>query len=156
MGTAATLVLAPDLEAPRAEPVLAVARSGGRTRARRSPEEVLHDHLRLRAAGEAEEDIATNYAEDVVVVDRHEIRHGHEGVRDAVAALAEHLPDARFEYVTTHIAGEIGYLEWCAEADGRHVQYGADSFVIRDGVIQAQTLYYRVQNGSTRPRRQGA
>jgi hypothetical protein len=115
-----------------------------RAKPTRSAEEVLHDHLRLRAAGDAETDVETNYAEDVVVVDRYEVRHGVEGVRDAAEQLAGDLPDATFEYVTTHVAGEIGYLEWRAVADGSVVRYGADTFVIRDGLIRAQTIYYRV------------
>jgi ketosteroid isomerase-like protein len=110
----------------------------------RSPEEVLHDHLRLRAAKDFETDLATNYADDVVVIDRYEVRHGTDGVRDAVDKLRKVLPGAHYEYVTTHLAGDIGYLEWRAQADGASVEYGADTFLIRDGLIRAQTLYYRV------------
>jgi hypothetical protein len=50
-------------------------------------------------------------------------------------------------YVTTHVSGEVGYLAWRAESDGSRVEYGADTFLIRDGLIQAQTLYYRVPDG---------
>lgn len=116
-----------------------------RSRRRRSTEEVLHDHLRLRAAGELETDLADNYADDIVVVDRYEVRVGHDGVRDAAGQLAHELPGVTFDYVTTHVAGEVGYLEWRAHADGASVHYGADTFVVRDGLIRAQTLYYRVR-----------
>jgi hypothetical protein len=110
----------------------------------RSTGDVFHDHLRLRAAGEAEADIEQNYAEDVVIIDRYEVRRGRDGAHDAAACLADELPDAEFEYVTTHVADDYAYLEWQAKADGARVCHGADSFVIRDGLIQAQTIYYRV------------
>lgn len=110
----------------------------------RSPTDVLHDHLRRRAAGDVDGDVEANYADDVLVIDRYQVRHGHDGVRAAAAQLAEELPNASFEYVTTHLVEGIGYLEWRAEADGSLVRYGADSFVITDGLIRAQTLYYRV------------
>jgi ketosteroid isomerase-like protein len=110
----------------------------------RSPDEVFHDHLRRASAGDVEGDIHANYAEDVVLVDREMVRHGHEGVRDAARQLAEELPEASFDYVTTHIDGEIAYLQWTARATGASVEHGTDTFVIRDGLIRAQTWYYRV------------
>jgi hypothetical protein len=115
----------------------------------RTPEEVLHDHLRRAAAGDVEGDITANYARDVVLVDSEKVRHGHDGVRDAAAQLAAELPKAAFEYVTTRVAGEIGYLVWRAEAEGARVCHGTDTFVIRDGLIRAQTFYYRVTDDET-------
>jgi hypothetical protein len=110
----------------------------------RTPEEVLEDHLRRAKAGDVEGDIRANYAEDVVLIDREKVRHGHEGVLDAAKQLATELPGASFEYVTTHVADEIAYLQWKASADGASVEHGTDTFVIRDGLIRAQTWYYRV------------
>lgn len=40
--------------------------------------------------------------------------------------------------------GEVGFLEWTAEADGGRVDDGADSYVIRNGRIVAQTIHYTV------------
>jgi len=43
------------------------------------------------------------------------------------------------------VAGEIALLEWTASTpSGARVQDGADSFVIRGGRIQAQTIHYTV------------
>jgi hypothetical protein len=110
----------------------------------RTPEDVLRDHLRRAKDGDLEGDIETNYAEDVVLIDRERVRHGHEGVADAARQLAQELPNASFEYVTTKVSGEIGYLQWTATADGASVEHGTDTYVIRDGLIRAQTWYYRV------------
>ena len=110
----------------------------------RTPRDVLDDHLRRAKAGDLEGDIAANYAEDVVLVDREKVRHGHEGLRDAARQLSSELPDAVFEYVVTRVEGEIAYLQWTATARGASVEHGADTYVIRDGLMRAQTWYYRV------------
>lgn len=94
--------------------------------------------------------MAANYAEDVILVDRETVRRGHEGVFDAARQLADELPDASFEYVTTQVAGEIAYLQWTATARGASVEHGTDTFVIRDGLIRAQTWYYRVTDEQPR------
>jgi SnoaL-like protein len=112
----------------------------------RSPIEVLDDHLRRAKEGDLEGDIGANYADDVVLIDRETVRRGHAGVRDAARQLAGELPDASYEYVTTHVDGEIGYLQWTATARGARVEHGTDTFVIRDGLIRAQTWYYRVES----------
>jgi hypothetical protein len=116
----------------------------------RTPREILDDHLARALVGDVEGDVRANYAEDVVLVDREKVRHGHEGVFAAARQLAAELPDASFEYVTTHVAGEIGYLQWTASAAGAAVDHGTDTFVIRDGLIRAQTWYYRVKKRDRR------
>jgi hypothetical protein len=63
--------------------------------------------------------------------------------QNSVHAIDE-LSDAELEYVTTHVAGDYAYLEWQAKANGAGVCHGADSFVVRDGLIRAQTIDYRV------------
>ena len=112
----------------------------------RTPHQVLDDHLRRAKAGDVEGDVRANYADDVILIDRETVRHGHAGVLDAARQLAAELPDASYEYVTTHVHGEIGYLQWSATARGARVEHGTDTFVIRDGLIRAQTWYYRVEN----------
>lgn len=42
----------------------------------RSTREVLEDHLRLRREGDLEEDLARNYAEDVVLLCKHGVFKG--------------------------------------------------------------------------------
>ena len=44
--------------------------------AARSPQEVFGSHLRFRAAGELEKDLAVNYAEDVVLLCEFGVLHG--------------------------------------------------------------------------------
>jgi hypothetical protein len=37
---------------------------------------------------------------------------------------------------------DVGFLKWSAESDTYLVTDGADSYVIQDGYIRAQTIHY--------------
>ena len=115
----------------------------------RSPAEVLEDHLEKALEGRVEEDLARNYAADVVVLMADGVHHGHDGVRELAALLQEQLPQSRFVYTATVVAGDVALLEWTARDDsGARVEDGVDSFVIRDGRIRAQTIHYTVDSAS--------
>ncbi len=111
----------------------------------RSAEEVFHDHLRESKEGTVEDDLARNYAVDVVIITGRGVYHGHDGVRQLAQILQDELPNATFEYRTMLLAGEVAFLEWTARADNAKVEDGADSFVIRDGRIVAQTIHYTIK-----------
>jgi hypothetical protein len=113
--------------------------------ARRSAREVLEDHLELADTWDFETDLARNFSEDVVLLTSYGIFRGIEGVRAKVRLLAEHLPGGRWNYRNIMAEGELGFLEWSAEADnGARVEDGADSYLIRDGRIRAMTIHYTV------------
>lgn len=116
--------------------------------ARRSPREVLDDHLALAAAGDWTTDLERNVADDIVVLTGFGVFEGVDEVRVLAELLDAQLPDARFEYTAVVVRGEVGFLEWTADADGARVRDGADSFVIRDGRIVAQTIHYTVETTS--------
>ncbi len=59
--------------------------------------------------------------------------------------LAEELPDAPYVYTNRLVEGRIAFLEWQSEAPHARVRDGADSFVIEDGWIVAQTIHYTVE-----------
>jgi hypothetical protein len=111
----------------------------------RSTREVLDDHLRLAAAWDFETDLARNFAEDIVLLTGYGIFRGIDGVREKVRLLDEQLPGGRWTYTNIMAEGELGFLEWTAEADnGARVEDGADSYLIRDGRIRAMTIHYTV------------
>lgn len=118
----------------------------------RSARAVLDDHLRESMCGSVEVDLARNYAEDVVILARRGVFHGHDGMRQLNRILMTELPGAIFDYRTTLVEGEVGFLEWTARsADGRAtVRDGADSYVIRRGRIVAQTIHYTVERAQQR------
>lgn len=112
---------------------------------KRSPAEVLDDHLRQSQRGSIDDDLARNYAEDLIVLTTRGLYRGHDGLRQLAALLQSELPDAEFNYRTRLIEGEIAFLEWTARAEKAEVEDGADSYLIRDGRIVAQTIHYTVK-----------
>jgi hypothetical protein len=112
---------------------------------RRTPSDVLSDHLRKLQEGHIEEDIYQNYAEDVVVLSGGGIHRGHRGARRAALVLRKVLPGVRMEIRNRVVEGEYALVEWVGRTDGTEVLDGADSFVIRNGRIVAHTSHYTVQ-----------
>ncbi len=107
--------------------------------------QVFEDHLRIGTEGTVEEDIERNYASTVVILSGDGVRHGHDGLREQAHQLQGELPNCTFHYGTQLVEGEVAFLEWTAEADGARVRDGADSYLIRDGQIIAQTIHYTVE-----------
>lgn len=112
----------------------------------RTTSEVFEDHLRRATAGDTDGDIDANYAEDVVLLTGIGELHGHDGVRESRAVLAQDLPDGRFEFLTKLVIGEYAFLEWRGDAAQGHVEDGADSFVIRDERITMQSIHYTIRH----------
>lgn len=110
--------------------------------ARRRPREVLEDHIRLRLAGDLEQDLQRNYAEDVLLLTSNSCMRGHDALRISAARLREELSHARFDIEVLQVAGDHGLLIWGARADDEIVCCGADSFMVRGGLIQLQTVHY--------------
>lgn len=108
----------------------------------RTPAEVFASHLHFATIGDFEADLQENYAEDVVVIYSAGAFKGLEAVRAAALQLNDELPNAHFQYTRQIVAGEYAYLEWTATSDRYHVDYGTDTFVIRDDKIQMQSFYY--------------
>jgi hypothetical protein len=111
----------------------------------RSTRQVFEDHLRKRRRGRFEEDLAANYAEGVVLLTPWGAFRGHDGVRRCAARLFGHLPCPRYTYRVKLVAGEVAFLEWSARCPEAEVDDGADSFLIRGGLIVAQTIHYTVR-----------
>jgi hypothetical protein len=111
---------------------------------RRSAAEVFEDHLRLAGEHRFEEDIQRNVSPDIVVLERRGIFRGHNGVRELARLLEQELPGAPYVYTNRLVEGRVAFLEWTAQAEHSCVSDGADSFLIEDGWIVAQTIHYTV------------
>jgi hypothetical protein len=111
----------------------------------RSASEVFDDHLRLAGENRFAEDIERNVSPSCVVLERRGVFRGHAGVRELARWLADELPDARYTYTNTLVEGRVAFLEWTADAERGGVRDGADSFVIEEGWIVAQTIHYTVE-----------
>ncbi len=110
--------------------------------ASRSSRDVLEDHLAKSLDGEVDADLATNYAGDVVILTGSGVFRGREGMAECWRQLRREVPDASFQYRTKLVEGEVAFLEWTAASPAACVRDGADSFLIRSGLIVAQTIHY--------------
>ena len=111
----------------------------------RSAAEVFEDHLRLAGEHRFEEDLERNVSTEIIILERRGIFRGRAGARELVRLLEEELPKAPYVYTNRLVEGRVAFLEWTAEAEHTRVRDGADSFVIEDGWIVAQTIHYTVE-----------
>ena len=121
----------------------------------RTAQEVLDDHLNLAEnwGGDGgfermlEVDLERNYSKEIVILINRGTFRGYEGVRQLAQMLGEELPEHRsFEYIYKAAEGRMAFLEWAYEdASGVRVGDGADSYLIEDGKIVAQTIHYTVE-----------
>lgn len=112
---------------------------------RRSATEVFEEHLRLARDHHFEQDIERNVSPDIVILERRGIFRGREGARKLARLLEKELPKAPYFYTNQLIEGRMAFLEWTSEAEHARVRDGADSFVIENGWIVAQTIHYTVE-----------
>jgi hypothetical protein len=123
---------------------------------KRSAQQVLDDHLDLAENWGAEddwrriveEDVRRNVSENIVIIagGGRGVFHGHEGVMELAEMLGEELPEHRsFEYIYRAVEGRMAFLEWAYEDANVRVKDGADSYLIEDGKIVAQTIHYTVE-----------
>ncbi|HEU5024671.1 MAG TPA: hypothetical protein VFV01_07075 [Spirillospora sp.] len=117
----------------------------------RSAAEVFDDHLALAAEHRFGEDIERNLAPDCVILERRGVFRGRQGARELARLLEEELPDAPYIYTNRMVADRVAFLEWTADAARTRVRDGADSFLIEDGWIVAQTIHYTVENKEPDP-----
>jgi hypothetical protein len=111
----------------------------------RTIQEVLQDHLTLAVIGDVDTDLERNFADDCVLLTSFGVFKGKAGARAAARLLADQLPHARFDYRTELWDGELAFLEWTADSDRARVDDGADSYLIRNGRIEAMTIHYTVR-----------
>ncbi len=108
---------------------------------------MLDDHLAMSLNGSVGDDIARNYAVDVAVVSNWAVEQGHDGVRKMAALLPSQLPKCTYAYKLRQVSAAIGMLQWTGHSPSGSVRDGVDSYVIRDGRIVAQTIFYTLTPG---------
>lgn len=110
----------------------------------RTPQEVFAHHGQVLGAAALDE-IVTDYADDAVMISPAGVKRGKDGIRDGFRQLLADLPDAVWDVKKQDYGGDVLLLEWAADAAGAHADDGVDTFVFRDGMIQAQTVHYTLQ-----------
>lgn len=110
----------------------------------RTTREVVEDHLRRRATGDLDGDLQLNYHPDVIVLHPDGEARGHDGIRRLARRFSRYQSDGTLRCHRLLTSGEIGVLEWSGlggRTDTLTLE-GMESFVVRGGLIAAQTLNY--------------
>jgi hypothetical protein len=107
----------------------------------RNTQEIFESHLKLRDKKELEKDINENYSPAIFIISNHGNFYGHDGVRESAGVLNSLLPNAIFKYELKEVNGEVAYLVWDGRSKNKRVR-GTDTFLIRDGKIIIQTIFY--------------
>ncbi len=115
----------------------------------RTTEEVLYDHLELAKQGDWQTDLKRNFSGSCVLLTNYGVFEGHEGIKQKIRLLHEHLPNATYEYKQILIHGEMGFLVWTGDSDTNTVSDGADSYLVRDGNVVVMTIHYNVKPKSS-------
>jgi hypothetical protein len=115
----------------------------------RTTEDVFLDHLERAQHGDVAGDLEHNFSPDCVLLTSYGVFRGHDGVRAAAALLDEQIGRTEYEYRTKMVDGDIAFLEWTAESDRARIDDGADSYLIRNGRIEAMTIHYTVRTKET-------
>jgi len=100
---------------------------------------VLARHIAAVKARDVEA-VMSNFAEDAVVFTPEGVVRGREAIRkDTEAFFANTPPELldRLELVREDVEGDLAYLIWKSEP---YVTLATESFVIREGRIEAQTF----------------
>ncbi|MER7960346.1 nuclear transport factor 2 family protein [Streptomyces sp. NPDC096030] len=116
----------------------------------RSPEEVFMSHGRALVSEDLDA-IVKNFAEDAVVITPAGVRRGRVGVREVFTRLFDELPNATWDLKIQTLSGDILFLEWSADSDRFRAEHGVDTFIFRNGLIQAQTVRYALMPGHAGP-----
>lgn len=114
----------------------------------RSTRDVFEDHLQLRTDGNLSDDLARNYADDVVLLSEDGPMIGHDAIRTSATKLHRQLPGGKFEFLYKYVHGEYAFLLWRGKTDTTTINNGADTFVIRDGRIVMQSIHYVIHDGN--------
>lgn len=106
-----------------------------------TPKHILNEHLELSRSGD-EDDFLRSYREDSFIIMPDGVHRGLGRVRDCYRQLKQQLPNARYTYEVVIVEEDVGFLRWSADSDTHTVADGADSYLIRNGYIRAQTIHY--------------
>lgn len=119
----------------------------------RAARDVFLDHLECAQRGDIAADIERNFSATCTLLTSYGVFRGHDGVRKAAALLDQQIGRTKYEYRTQMTDGEVAFLEWTAESSSARIDDGSDSYLIRNGRIEAMTIHYTVQSKHFSPQK---
>lgn len=106
-----------------------------------SANEVFDHHLEAFGGGNINE-ILRDYTDDTIMIYGDRVWHGLDGARDFFSMWLDDLLPAgsRFDIIDRHVVDDLVYITWTAESDKFVVDYGTDTFLVRDSKVVRQTV----------------
>lgn len=111
-----------------------------------SPQEVLGHHLQAFGAGDVNE-MLKDYTDESVLIEPGGTHRGRSQLRSFFASHFEGLfKPGTYEFTMDRatVEGEVAYIVWHSQHEGRTVSLGTDTFVVRDGKIAVQTFAAKI------------
>lgn len=107
---------------------------------------VIDRHLALRMEGALEQDLQDCYDPDVVLLSYEGVHHGLDGVRTLAGILRSYTEASSYVYEQVLAERDVAMLRWRTTTED--VRLGVDSYVVRNGRIVAQTIYFTTADGA--------
>ena len=105
---------------------------------KRTPEEIFEHHG--QALGAEDLDAAVmDFADTAVLVTPDGVRRGKDAIRNFFDGLFKALPKAQWGLKTIYMDNLL-FLEWTGDSARASVSDGVDTFIFKNGLIQAQTV----------------
>ena len=107
---------------------------------------VLDHQFAAFAAGSADE-VLTDFADDAVLITPEGVSKGRAAIHAAYSAMFAGLfKPGTYDFTldAMHVDGEVAYIAWHASCATAEVPLGADTFVVRNGTIVAQTFAAKI------------
>ncbi len=108
-------------------------------------ESVFQHHLEAFGAGDIDE-ILKDYTEDSLVIYDDRTAKGLSEIRKWFENFLDELlpPGCDFDLEQMRIADDLVFITWTAESEKYRFEFGTDTFLIRNGKVERQTVAAKV------------
>ena len=107
-----------------------------------SPEQVLDAHRKATLDADMPKLMAC-YAADAILITSEGAFKGKAAIQELFETYYENAPNVKLSFGKRIIERDTCLLEWSSESDAGSIPQGADTYIIRDGQIQRQTIWGR-------------
>jgi hypothetical protein len=110
----------------------------------RTPRQIFQHHAEALGAEDLD-GVVADYSDDAVFMTSAGVLRGKDGIRQAFKKLLSDIPKAKWNLKTELYENDVLLLEWTADSAKTKIDDGIDTFVFKDGFIEAQTVRYTLQ-----------
>jgi hypothetical protein len=107
---------------------------------KRTPEEIFAHHGQAMGAEDLDATMM-DFADTAVLVTSDGVRRDKDAIRNFFDGLFKALPQAQLGLKTIYYVDNVLFVEWTGDSARASVSDGVDTFLLKDGLIQAQTAH---------------